>query len=238
MPEPESKRLHVEIAEVVVGALAAVSAAFIASTLGVLGTLLGAAVMSVVATVGAKLYHHSLEQAYARLQRRQPPRPGPPTPVAPEPPLPAPRPIAWGRVAAIAGLAFGLALGMITAVEVSVHQPLAAIVQRPPAETPGPPAARHSRPALPPATTLGRLLQPRPAEAPVPTTPTPAASGRAAASPGPTPRPGQPTPTAASPADPTLPAETESPPATETELTPTAETVSPPAPEPELTPPP
>ena len=47
------------------GALAAVSAAVVASLFGVAGTVIGAAVASVVSTVGAALYGESLRRTNA-----------------------------------------------------------------------------------------------------------------------------------------------------------------------------
>ncbi len=51
------------------GALAAVSAAVVASLFGVAGTVIGAAVASVVSTVGAALYSESLRRTNAQLRR-------------------------------------------------------------------------------------------------------------------------------------------------------------------------
>lgn len=59
------------------GALAATTTAVISSFLGVAGTLLGAALASIVTTVGGALYSQSLDAAHGRLVtgfRREPPR--------------------------------------------------------------------------------------------------------------------------------------------------------------------
>src|SRR3712207_4577894 len=55
--------------QVAAGALAAVSAAVIASFFGVAGTVIGAAVASVVSTVGAAVYTESMRRAHAGLRR-------------------------------------------------------------------------------------------------------------------------------------------------------------------------
>lgn len=57
----EGKKLDVSGAQVAGGALASVTAAFLGSKLGVLGTLWGAGLTSVVITVGGALYQRSLE---------------------------------------------------------------------------------------------------------------------------------------------------------------------------------
>ena len=143
MQERERQGLQVTVAQVIAGALAAVSAAVVASTFGLAGTLLGAAVTSVVATIAGALYTHSLEQAQARLRLRRDPRTG-----ALEHevlPQPAPRTIAWGWVAGAAALVFALALGTLTVLEVAVDQPVAGLV--------GHPVPEHA------GTTVGTLMQ-------------------------------------------------------------------------------
>ena len=67
MRECERKVIQLSVTQVVVGALAAVSAAVVGSTFGLAGTLLGAAVTSIVSTVEGALYLHSLEQARTRI---------------------------------------------------------------------------------------------------------------------------------------------------------------------------
>ena len=54
--------------KVIAGTLAAVTAAVLASVLGVAGTLVGAAVASLVGTVGQELYAQSLRRGYSRLR--------------------------------------------------------------------------------------------------------------------------------------------------------------------------
>jgi hypothetical protein len=61
------RRPEISPAQVAGSALAAVSAAFVASFLGVGGTVLGAALGSVVATIGGAVYSHSFRQAGEKL---------------------------------------------------------------------------------------------------------------------------------------------------------------------------
>jgi hypothetical protein len=151
MQEPESPKFQLSVLQVIAGALAAVTAAAVASTLGVAGTLSGAAVMSIIATVGSALYNHSFEQARTQIRMRRNPRTGTPAPtvLVPAPP----RRIAWGGITGMAGLVFVLALGGITAVEVVARRPLATIVRAPPAPHAGGP------PPVTAGTTLGQILQ-------------------------------------------------------------------------------
>jgi hypothetical protein len=58
----EARRPEISVVQVVAGALAAVSSAVLASTLGVEGTIIGAAVGSIVVTAGGALYAWSLER--------------------------------------------------------------------------------------------------------------------------------------------------------------------------------
>jgi low affinity Fe/Cu permease len=129
--------------QVAAGALAAVSAAVAASFFGVAGTVIGAAVASVVSTVGAAVYtasmrrtHVGLRRAGSRLVRR------PQSPVdrsgGGRPPRPArldPRrgPLRrrwrrWAMVAATGVAVFGLAMVVVTTVELIGHKPVSALV--------------------------------------------------------------------------------------------------------------
>jgi hypothetical protein len=64
---PRDRRPDVSYAQVAGSALAAVSAAIVASFLGVGGTVLGAALGSVIATMGGAVYAHSFRRAGAKL---------------------------------------------------------------------------------------------------------------------------------------------------------------------------
>ncbi len=105
--EQSDRRLGLSIAQIAGAALAAGSSAFVASTLGVAGTIIGAVVGSVVATVASATYTRSLRrsttvvrQYSAQLRERTTlnspvPDPNAPQPVdAPVPDPDAPEPVA------------------------------------------------------------------------------------------------------------------------------------------------
>jgi hypothetical protein len=62
------RRLNLSAAQVIAGVLATLSAAVAASFLGVAGTLLGAALGSVVSTMGTEIYKHYLQRSEERLR--------------------------------------------------------------------------------------------------------------------------------------------------------------------------
>ena len=62
----------IQISKVVAGTLAAVSAAVIGSFLGVAGTLAGAAIASIVGSVGTEIYQRSLDRGAKKLQTLAP----------------------------------------------------------------------------------------------------------------------------------------------------------------------
>ena len=68
-PATDERRLGVSGTQVATSALASISAAFVASLFGVAGTIVGAAVVSVVATVGAAIYGRGIRRTTARLQQ-------------------------------------------------------------------------------------------------------------------------------------------------------------------------
>src|SRR3954463_7744961 len=125
--------------QVLAGALAAVSAAVIASLFGVAGTVVGAAVASVVSTVGAAIYSDSLRRTHAGLRRahgrvlRRSRSAGagglPPLPARLDPRRsPARR---WRRRSILAVTAVGgflFALGVVTVVELIGREPKSALV--------------------------------------------------------------------------------------------------------------
>jgi hypothetical protein len=110
-------------------ALAAVSGAVVASLFGIEGTLIGAALVSLLVAPAEALYAHSLASAHkvARrsLVRRVGERAGASEEAASQAP---PQPIRWQRVAVAAVVAFGIAVGAITVVEAVAKQPLASLV--------------------------------------------------------------------------------------------------------------
>lgn len=62
----------IQISKVVAGTLAAVSAAVIGSFLGVAGTLAGAAIASIVGSVGTEIYQRSLDRGAKKIQTLAP----------------------------------------------------------------------------------------------------------------------------------------------------------------------
>ncbi|HEX8135011.1 MAG TPA: hypothetical protein VF880_16475, partial [Actinomycetes bacterium] len=121
----------IDIPKTIAGALAAVCAAVIGSFMGVAGTLIGAAVASVIGSVGTEIYHRSIQKGTKKLQTLAPTFVKAPAAVgtpdvaaATEDDSPshivapaAPGTIRWGRVAAIAGALFVLAMGSLTMAE-------------------------------------------------------------------------------------------------------------------------
>lgn len=120
---------QLRVPKLLAGALAAVTAAVVASFFGVGETLLGAALGSVLVTLGEPLYTRSLTSAHT-LARRSLLRRADQEPAASEddPSRAHPRPLRWRRVAVVTVAAFGIAVGVITGVEAVAQQPLASLV--------------------------------------------------------------------------------------------------------------
>jgi hypothetical protein len=129
---PESILSGINFPKVIAGTLAAVSAAVVGSFLGVAGTLIGAAVASLIGSVGTEIYEHSLHRGAKRLQTlapsfiKVPAAVGTPqvaaateddSPSHTVPEEARKRQIRWGRVAMIAGALFVLAMGSLTVFE-------------------------------------------------------------------------------------------------------------------------
>ncbi|HET6483421.1 MAG TPA: hypothetical protein VFG35_25760 [Actinoplanes sp.] len=117
----------IDIPKTIAGTLAAVSAAVIGSYLGVAGTLIGAAVASVIGSVGTELYARFIKRGSSKIKSTfvaepaavgTPPVAAAAATVPSEEPAPtAPAKIRWGRIAGIAGALFVLAMGSLTAFE-------------------------------------------------------------------------------------------------------------------------
>src|SRR3954467_292747 len=133
--------------QVAASALAAVSAAVIASLFGVAGTMIGAAVASVVTTVGVAVYSESLHRTHAGIRRAgrqlaRLPMLGAPEdrsvgtggmPLLPDHLNPRRGPaggrwLRWSTVAATVVAVFATAMGVVTVVELIGQQPVAALV--------------------------------------------------------------------------------------------------------------
>lgn len=150
----EPKRLEINWAQTIGGALAAVSSAVLLSTLGVAGTIIGAAAGSIVVTVGSAVYTHSLAVSKERVaaariaaleaaRRSRTSTGSPRTSMATTTPLAQTEPAAtnafarqrpsmatvsnklpWGRIAAAAVAVFVLAMGAILTFELATGQAL------------------------------------------------------------------------------------------------------------------
>ncbi|MEU8813557.1 hypothetical protein [Actinoplanes sp. NPDC048796] len=126
-------RSGIDITKTIAGTLAAVSAAFLGSFLGVAGTLIGAAVASIVGSVGTELYQRWLNRGTEKIKSTfvtAPAAIGTPevaAAVEESPSGPSPK-IRWQRVAMIAGAFFVLAIGSLTAVEVVAGRSAADLV--------------------------------------------------------------------------------------------------------------
>jgi hypothetical protein len=125
-------------------ALAAVSGAVVASLFGIEGTLIGAALVSLLVAPAEALYAHSLASAHRVARRSLVRRVGEQAGASQEGTSQEgtsqegtsqegtgqadPKPIRWQRVAVAAVVAFGIAVGAITGVEAVANQPLAILV--------------------------------------------------------------------------------------------------------------
>ncbi|MFI1962614.1 hypothetical protein ACH429_00470 [Streptomyces pathocidini] len=144
----KEKRLDLSAAQVAGSALAAVAAAFLASTMGVYGTIIGAGVMSLVATAGGSLFQHVFRrtgeqirevtvQTKARPWSRKPGTHG--DGEAGSRTLPQPEPgeytegtvhgtrlRGWKRTGLAAGTVFAVAMLVITSIELASGSSMAA----------------------------------------------------------------------------------------------------------------
>lgn len=126
----------IDITKTIAGVLAAVSAAVLGSFLGVAGTLVGAAVASIVCSVGTEVYHRWIDHSSKKIKSTFVAAPAavgtPPVAAAeeespstgPEPPAPRGK-LRWGRLAAVAGALFVLAMGGLTAFELITQRTVA-----------------------------------------------------------------------------------------------------------------
>ncbi|MFF4009318.1 hypothetical protein [Streptomyces sp. NPDC001717] len=116
--ESERKKLDLSATQVAGSSLATVAAALLASKLGVYGTILGAGVVSVVATAGGPVIQHLFRHTGDRLR-------GSTRPKSRRAPAPVPdgefgeatvhgtRVRGWKRTAVAAGAAFAISLGVL-----------------------------------------------------------------------------------------------------------------------------
>jgi hypothetical protein len=132
----------IDIPKTLAAALAAVCAAVAGSFLGVAGTLAGAAIASIIGTVGTELYARSLKRGAEKLQTyapafvKAPAAVGtPPVEAATEEEAPSHTVPAgsggglrWKRIALIAGAVFVLAVGALSVVELLAQRSVASMV--------------------------------------------------------------------------------------------------------------
>jgi hypothetical protein len=120
---------QLRVPKLLASALAAVSAAVAASFFGIEGTLIGAALVSLLVAPAEALYTHSLASAHRVARRSLVRRVGEQAAASQEAAIQAdPQPIRWQRVAVAAVVAFGIAVGAITGVEAVANQPLASLI--------------------------------------------------------------------------------------------------------------
>ena len=125
---------QLRVPKLLAGALAAVSGAVVASFFGIEGTLIGAALVSLLVVPAEALYTHSLASAHRVARRSLVRRVGEQAGASQEGTSQEgtsqahPQPIRWQRVAVAAVAAFGLAVGAITGAEAVANQPLASLV--------------------------------------------------------------------------------------------------------------
>jgi hypothetical protein len=119
---------QLRVPRLLAGALAAVSGAVVASFFGVEGTLIGAALVSLLVAPAEAVYTHSLMSAHRVARRSLVRRVDEQADASEEGAIEAHRqPIRWQRVAVAAVVAFGIAVGAITGVETVANQPLASL---------------------------------------------------------------------------------------------------------------
>ena len=143
--------------QVLAGALASITAAVVASRIGVAGTVLGAALSSVTVTIAGTWYTQSLEKAHERLHRRDRRRLELADQILQTRPWYRRYRMAWGAVLAGTVLVFVISMGSLTAVEALAKAPVAKLMGQ---HTP-----KHSW------TTVGALIKetaPPPSSTPIP----------------------------------------------------------------------
>jgi hypothetical protein len=124
--ENSRPRIQLSPTQIVASALAATTATVAASYLGVAGTVIGAAVASVLTVVGNAVYSHSIQRTGERVRTaaRLAPRSPVPPPTSRVDRTPRPRRSAWPvLVAACVGVFAGV-LTVITAVEIVAGRPM------------------------------------------------------------------------------------------------------------------
>ena len=123
-PSAPSRRIEISLTQLLAGSAAAACGAWLASKIGVAGTVIGAAIVSALVTTLSAIYTHGARRAQERLLVRKAEiheRARLPATYADDPPPPAPEPPAegyrWGRIALAALAVFIVAMGAVTVIE-------------------------------------------------------------------------------------------------------------------------
>jgi hypothetical protein len=129
----KSPRLQISATQLIASALAAVTATIAASYLGVSGTVIGAAIASVVTVTGNAVYGHSLHRTSERVRTVVPTtaRWLPPAKSEDEPPAETPRPTSplMRRLAIASVGVFAAVLAVVTSVELVAGRPLSDLLR-------------------------------------------------------------------------------------------------------------
>jgi hypothetical protein len=186
----KQRKLELSVPQVVGSALAALSAAVAASYLGVAGTVIGAAMMSLASTIAADVYTHYLKRTGDKVKQH--------TATAwrgPKRPLVLP----WARVGTATAVVFTVSMGSILIYQVIADRTVAdQVAGRVPVEAEKREVKREKRDGQP----VGEPHRDRPATRSPSPTPTPSpSSATPAATPTPT-RTSTPTPSVSSSAGP------------------------------------
>src|SRR5882724_6879578 len=198
--ETTERKPDIRLSQLIAAALAAITAAFLGSRLGVAGTVIGAGVASIVSTVAGALYQHSLDRTsrtvlsrvgHARTDSAEDAE-------LVQPPATRARRPRWVVAVALTALAFVIGMGAVTGVELLKNgpisggdngttigslfgQPTQRSTTTPPATTPPP-----STTTTPPTTTAPPTTTPTTTPAPTTTTTPPTSTPTTTAPPSPT----------------------------------------------------
>jgi hypothetical protein len=133
--QPRRRRFDLSATQLIASALAAITATVAASYLGVSGTVMGAAVASVMTVVGNAVYGHSLRTTGNRVRATagRPPRPVRSTAADQPPVLPdrdrRPASPVWRRLAFGTVAVFATVLTIVTGIELVAGRPISDLVR-------------------------------------------------------------------------------------------------------------
>ena len=125
MSTQQRERVEISWVQVFGSALAAVTSAVLLSTVGVAGTIIGAAIGSVFATAGSAIYAHYLRSQQARSELEDAERELDEAPAKARPSWrEAAAGLPWKRIAALAGVVFLVAMLVIVSFELATGRPV------------------------------------------------------------------------------------------------------------------